>query len=473
MIGFRFIVNVSVLGSLIISACNFQAVSQPPQISVNPAVKYQTISGWEAVAQVGELDCDGFDLYKNDLYNQAINDLGLNRIRLEINSGVENPVDYFTQYLKGQISYEEEKAHRNEIINDNNDPNLINNKGFQFSKLDYKIEKIILPLIDLAKARGEHLHINVTYVDFASSTYEHKDNPDEYGEFVLSTYRHMKEKYNLIPDSWEVILEPDTNAEWSATQIGQGIAAAANKLTVNGFTPYFVAPSTTDMGNADNFFDQIIAVPGAQAHLQEISYHRYAGVSDANLKAIADRGKQYNIDTAMLEHIGSDFKDLHNDLKLGNNSAWEQYTLAYCNGDNGGSYYWIDAKDPQKPVLNLGSRTRYLRQYFKYIRNGAVRIESTSNSGDFDPLAFINKNAGYVVVVKANKAGPFDVTGLPAGGYGIKYTTDASFNIDLKDVVLSAGQVLHTEIPASGVLTIYSKPNAGQTVYSYLPVMHR
>ncbi len=472
MISYHFIFYLTMLVTLIISTFNFQAVSQPAQVSVNQAVTYQTINGWEAVAQAGDLACAGFDIYKNELYNQAINDLGINRIRLEINKGVENSVDYFTQYLNGQISLEEERTHRDEIINDNSDPNLINSQGFQFSRLDFKIEKIILPLINLANARGEHLFINVTYVGFSSSTFEHKQYPEEYGEFVLATYIHMKEKYNIIPDSWEVILEPD-NAQWNATQIGKGIVAAANKLTANGYKPHFVAPSTSNMGNAVNFFDQIIEVPGALAQLKEISYHRYAGVSDANLKAIADRGEQYNIDTAMLEHIGSGYEDLHKDLKFGNNSAWEQYTLAFCNGDDGGSYYWIDAKDPKKPIINLGSRTRFLRQYFKYIRNGAVRVESTSSSIDFEPLAFINKNAGIVVVVKANKAGPFDVTGLPAGGYGIKYTTNASYNIDLKDVVLSAGQALHTEIPANGVLTIYSKPNAFQTIYSYIPVVHR
>lgn len=469
----RLIFYLSLLTGVIISACLGQYTPEANLISLDPSHKIQTISGWEAVAQAGELDCSGFDMYKDELFDLAINDLGINRVRLEIYSGTENPVDYFTQYLNGKISRDEDKAHWYEIINDNADPNVINSNGFHFSRMDYQIDRVILPLRELAAKRGEKLFINVTYVDFGGSTFEHKDYPEEYGEFVIATYKHLKDKYGIVPDSWEVILEPDTGASWSGTQIGQAVVAAGNRLKTQGTTPYFVAPSTTNMSNAGNYFDQAIAVNGASDYIKELSYHRYAGVSEASLQAIADRGKQYNIATGMLEHIGSGYQDLHQDLKVGNNSAWEQFTLAFCNGDDGGSYYWIDNNDPNKPVVNLGSRTRYLRQYFKFIRNGAVRIGSTSNSGDFEPLAFINKNGGYVVVVKANKAGSFDVTGLPGGGYGIKYTTGSSYNIDLKDVVLSAGQALHTEMPASGVLTIYSKPNAGQTVYSYIPIIHR
>jgi hypothetical protein len=175
----------------------------------------------------------------------------------------------------------------------------------------------------------------------------------------------------------------------------------------------------------------------------------------------------------MLEHIGSGYEDLHQDLLIGNNSAWQQFTLAYCNTDNGGSYYWINNDDPKNPKINLGARTRFLRQYFKFIRSGAVRIAATSGSNDFEPLGFINKNGGYVVVVKANHEGSFNISDLPAGGYGIKYTTSASYNIDLKDVVLKDNQQLSTRIPASGVITIYSKPNAAQTVYAYAPMIQR
>jgi hypothetical protein len=446
--------------------------STQASIMVDSTRQYQTITGWEAESQAGEVECDNFSLYANDLFDQAVNDLGINRIRLAIKSGTENPTDYYSLYIQGKISYDEWKSHRYEIINDNSNQNQTNLANFHFTELDYKIEKVVIPLQQHLTARGEKLFVNLNYVDFGESPFEHKNYPQEYAEFVLATYQHIKNKYGWTPDAWEMVLEPD-NAGWSATQIGNALAAAATRLKNAGFQPFFIAPSNADMGESISYFKTIIDISGVQPNLKEFSYHRYTGVSMVNLEEIASLGDQYNVNTAMLEHIGSGYEDLHQDLKVGNNSAWQQFTLAYCSGDDGGSYYWIDYKDPDRPEIRLGNRTKFLRQYFKYVRNGAVRIGATTDRNEFDPLAFINKDGGYVVVVNANQGGSFSVSGLPAGGYGIKYTTSSSYDVNLKDVVLVKGQVLITSIPASGVLTIYSKPNAAETVYSFVPIIHR
>ncbi len=448
-------------------------------ITLDPRTTYQTITGWEAVAQAGQLECaidpaTGkydpllFHAYKESLFDQAVAD-GINRIRLEVRSGSENPVDYFSLYLSGQITRQEWKTHWHDIVNDNNNPHQIDNAGFQFAEIDDQIEKIILPLKERLEARGETLFLNINYVDFSGSAFEHKNAPEEYAEFVLAAVKHMKARYNLVPDAWEVILEPDTGAAWSGTQIGQAIAAAGARLKAEGIPMRFIGPSTTNMTNAISYFDQMIAVPSALSYLSEISYHRYGGVSANSLQEIAARSVKYNLHTSMLEHIGSGYQDLHEDLKIGLNSAWQQFTLGYCGTDDGGAYYVIDQPDVWQPAVRIGSRTKYLRQYFKFIRPGAVRIEATGG-GAFDPLAFINPGNKYVVVVKASSGGTFAVQGLPAGTYGLKYTTNATYDVDLPAVTLAAGQRLTTAIPAAGVLTIYQMV-AEKPHRKYIPVL--
>ena len=59
--------------------------------------------GWETVGEAGQLESAAWNNYKTSLLDQAVNDLGINRVRLEIKSGVENPTDYFTQWRNGQI----------------------------------------------------------------------------------------------------------------------------------------------------------------------------------------------------------------------------------------------------------------------------------------------------------------------------------------------------------------------------------
>ncbi len=443
---------------------------QQAQITIDPNTSYQTIVGWEAVAQAGQvLETNSvtnrsninpaFVNYKNQLFDLAVNDLGLNRFRLEIRAGLENPVDYYTRYINGQISFDNFKNRWYEIINDNNDPQTINPSGFQFAELDFNIENVIIPIRQRLAARSEKLYLNLNYVDFTASAFEHKNFPEEYAEFMLAAFIHMRDKFGFTPDAVEIILEPDTGANWNATQIGNCLAAAGNRLRANGFNPDFVAPSCTNMFNSLAYFDQLIQVPGVTQFISEVSYHRYAGATDDALRGFASRGAQYKIDTSHLELIGATQNDLHSDLTLANNSSWQQFALAFPLGgsDDGSAYYDVNDSNPANPTLTMGSRAKILRQYFRFIRAGALRIKATTTSDVFDPAVFVNTDGKFVVVVKAIAGGNITLQGLPAGTYGIKYTTPSQYDVDATDATISAGQSLNASIPRDGVITIYGK----------------
>ncbi|MBS1788248.1 MAG: hypothetical protein JST85_11020 [Acidobacteria bacterium] len=442
---------------------------QQTTITIDPSVSYQTMLGWEAVSQAGQIDeidtitnrsniNPGFAKYQNQLFDLAVDDLGLNRVRLELRSGAENPIDNFTRYINGQITFTAWKNSWYQIVNDNNDPQIINPSGFQFSELDYSIDTLVIPIRQRLLARGEKLYLNLCYVDFGASSFEHKNAPEEYAEFILTTFLHMRDKYGFTPDAMEMILEPDTNADWNATQIGNCLVAAGNRLRANGFNPDFVAPSCTSMFNALTYFDQLVQIPGVTKFISEISYHRYGGATDTALQGFASRGAQYKIDTAHLELIGANQNDLHSDLTIANNSSWEQFALAFPTDiDDGGVYYLINQSNLNNPTLTLNSRAKFLRQYFKFIRSGALRIKATSTSGTFTPAAFINTDGKFVVVVRTFAGGNISLQGLPAGTYGVKYTTPSQYDIDVTDISITAGQALNTSIPSDGVITIYGK----------------
>jgi hypothetical protein len=430
-------------------------------IALNRYVKHQIMEGWEANAETGQLYSAAWNNYKVPLLDQAVNDLGINRIRLEITSGAENPIDYFAQWRAGQITESQYNAKRYEIINDDSSTTTINPNGFKWSQLDNTIDNVVVPMRQRLQARGESLWINLNYVDFGSSTFEHKNDPAEYAEFVLATYQHMQSRYGFVPNTWEVVLEPDTStANWSAVQVASVITVTGDRLAANGFTPRFVAPSTTSAANAPIYIDQIAQTAGAMPYVSEFSYHRYCCATGSVLQGIFDRAIQYNKRTSMLEWIGADFNTIHEDLKSGRNSSWQQFTLAgplSWGPDSGDRYYLIDDANVTNPVISIGSRTKLLRQYFKYIRSGAQRIDALTGNVYFDPLAFINTNGKYVVVVKVTDGGSFTVLGLPAGTYGIKYTSANQYNVDSPDITLAAGQPLVTTAPPASVITIYAK----------------
>jgi len=433
-------------------------------ILVDPGATYQVIRGWEAADNGGNEEVPEFLLYRDDLLDKAVNELGINRVRLVVVSGVEAKEDYWANYLSGQEPRDYWGLGKHQIENDNNDPNSIDWSGFKFSSLDYKIDNIVLPMKQLVEANGEKLYINLIYVDNDQSTFEHYNNPDEYAEFMLAVFIHMRDKYGFVPDSIEIILEPDnvSGPGWTGTQIGEVIVATGDRLKAEGFAvPAFSGPSTMQAARSLIYLDEMLQVPGVTQYLSELAYHRYDGrPSNTDLMNIGNRGSQLGIDTAMLEKIGADYQMLHNDLKLANISSWQQFVLGWPATpaqDTGGSYYLIDLSNTSNIKVNMASRTVFLRQYFKYIRSGAQRIGASSNDGHFDPLAFINTNGTYVVVVKSrNGGGDFSVAGLPGGTYGVSFTTGGQ-STTLGDVNVSSGGVLNSSIPGDGVISIFGK----------------
>ena len=435
-------------------------------ITLNTSTTHQTMIGLEGTVAEEQLNLNttSFSIYKDELFDKVVDDLGLNRIRLEIYSGTENPVDYFSQYEQGIIDNNTwVNNYCYKIVNDDADSNHINANGFQFRGLDYHIDYVVLPLKQRLEARGEKLYINLQYVNFTriANTFTHCEDPNEYAEFMLATFQHIKSKYNWVPDSIEIYLEPDNTDfqkdNWTAAKIGNVIVSTSAKLKANGFNNVEIStPSCLNMSYAITWFnDMITSVPACLPLISEFSYHRYAGVYDASLQTIGSIAAQYGIRTIMSEHIGSSYDDLHKDIKIGKVSSWQHYGWL--------GYFLIDKSDPQHPVITLKEISKFFRQYFKFIRKDAVRIDASSDNSNFDPLAFINKGGKYVVVVKTLTGGSMIIKGLPAGKYGIKYTTDdgsgnaKEYDVDLLDSNLSAGQDLNTSIPDKGVITIYNK----------------
>ena len=211
------------------------------------------MKGWEVTARLWETNKqeDRYDAswleFRDQIFDRLVNELGINRVRLEIKSGAENPVDYWTKFVKGEIGYKEFRRHYYEKINDNNSPDRINPAGFQFSALDYQVENIVLPLKQRIEANGERLFVNLNYVDFGQNsekgTVSHALNPEEYAELIVAAFVHLKDKYSLVPDALEIVLEPDHTDEWRGKQIGEAVVAAVRRLRADGFSPEIIAPS--------------------------------------------------------------------------------------------------------------------------------------------------------------------------------------------------------------------------------------
>jgi hypothetical protein len=444
-------------------------------VTVNPSETYQVMKGWEVYRRFWEHDKrrDRYDpswlRYRDLILDHLVNELGINRIQINIRSGVENPVDYWTPFRQNKIGYKEEKRHRFEKINDNGNPNVVNMAGFQFSELDDQVDNILLPLKQRIQDNGERLFVNLSYVDFGNpELYPYKGNvsharqPEEFGELVFAAFDHLKRRYDLIPDAFEVIVEPENTDHWRGREIGLGLVAAAKRLKQAGFAPEFIAPSTKAAAAAPGYIDAMMAVPGAGDLVTTFSYHRYDASpleADSALPQIKQRAHKFGKETAMTEHLWGDAKELHADLTEADVVAWQQWGIATTEdqntGDDSGFHYFVDVKDPDQPKIRMGRRTVALAQYFKFIRMGATRIGARSDRRGSKAVAFRNTNGTHVVVVNADRAGSVSVQGLPSGDYGARYIGEDSTPRDLAVTLSPDGRGLSATIPAAGVTTFH------------------
>jgi O-glycosyl hydrolase len=484
----RIMATIGAVALLSAASCS-AAGNGPAEITVEPAKTHQVMNGWEATARLWEVNkaedrYDGSWLPLSDhIFDRLVNELGINRIRLEIKSGAENPIDYWAKFESGAIGYKEFKRHYYEKINDDPDPKRVSRSRIHFSHVDYQVENIVIPLKQRLEAKGEKLFVNFNYVDFGQTELKgnlsHARQPAEYAELIHAAFVHLKSKYGLVPDALEIILEPDNTDDWRGRQIGEAIRSVSARLKESGFSPEIIAPSTAAAGKAPAYIDEMMAVPGVPALVSTLSYHRYdrpkprtvtaiakraraLGVSNGlvdrlvPVPGIAERARARRLSTAMLEHLEGDAAELYEDLTVGQVSAWQQYSIAMKSfgrtPDDAGDYYIGDFADPNAPEIRISKLSRGLAHYFRYVRLGATRIEARSSDDAVKPTAFRNADGTFVVVLASHKAGPMSVRGLPAGRYVVSYTTERETARELPPIV-SDGTIAVT-LPAGGFMTI-------------------
>jgi hypothetical protein len=427
---------------------------------------YQTMVGWQASCETGYIE--SIASYPN-WHNAALDanvDIGINAVRIGLHSGIaENSTDYYGNFLaNGQDStvgngvalWQAVKDHWRIPINDNADPNTTNASGYKWAMVDWQIDKCVVPLRNKLAARGEQLYWTITYVHFSTSNQLHVDTPAEYGELILALWQHLQSRYGFFPNGLEIYLEPDNGAaQVSPSELAAMIVAARNRLINAGYTkPEFIAPSTVSGPNAAPFYLSLkTANVVAASYIDIVGYHRYVDIDDillGNLRLTAQAdGKR----TGMNEYTGATYLNLHSDLSVGRVSIWEQYALAFQTIDNGDQYFVIGPAPGY--ALTIGNKTKFIQHYTRYIRRGAVMKGVTNQSSNFQGLPFRNANGTYVVPIKASAAGTITVEGLPAGVYGIRYTTGSSYNIALPNQTVASGGQLTFNIPASGVATVF------------------
>ena len=423
------------------------AIANPGPLGANntvrvlPSEQHQTLRGWEVVTHFWSFETrtsrknTEWPRNLSGVLDELVHVCGINRVRLEVRSGLENPVDYWALWLNDDIQFAELKSHQYETLNDNDDPDKLDPAGFKTAFFDDEVELIVLPIKERLNARGEELYLTVNLVDFSTEKGLLEGNlalalnPEEYAEFIGFYFLRLRDKYGLIPDALEITLEPENTDHWGGAQIGMAINAATAHLHKLGFDPAIIAPSVRDSVNAVRYYEQALREVKDPGKISVLGYHKYDGEKLEVLHSIAETARRDGIETAMLELTRGGIDSLFNDLLIAQATAWQKYGIVreiVPGVKSTSDSFMLDAiLDGASAKIVPSRRGRLLCPVFSAFRQGAVRI-GTQDHGDWlRSVAFRNRDGKVALAIRTTDAGSFDLSGLPDGTYDVAFHSEA------------------------------------------------
>ncbi|MEO8198942.1 MAG: hypothetical protein ABI679_00340 [Gemmatimonadota bacterium] len=415
--------------------------SEDATIRVDVAVSYQTISGWEASESFAWRSPKAA---MDSLMSVTVNDLSINRLRLSFPGNMVESRDTVT--MPNELR---------EGTNDNADPHVLNPAGFRWELEDYLVETFVLPMKRRVEARGEPFILTATYVGSrTTSQYQQKDSA-EYNEFMLAVLDHLKTKYGIVPDIWEIRLEPDHGRnQMTPRQQGILLAGAGAAVRAAGYDKLtFSVPSTAVPHRTVQYLQGILSSPGTAEYIGEIGFHQYSAPSSEMLTGIRDAAMKLGVPTGMMEYNKGTERELYQDLTPANVSVWSRFSLAGNVGgpDVGGQYFYVDVPDSS---FRYRPSTWPLRQYFKYVRPGYVRVAAKADDDRVQPTAFRRPDGGVIVVANLADSATTRVRGLPAGRYLVTWASTAGRGDPGPPVTVGRGGILTMSIPRAATVTV-------------------
>jgi len=261
--------------------------------------------------------------------------------------------------------------------------------------------------------------------------YIHGD-PAEYAELVLATYTHLDERYNVTPDCWEVILEPDN--------VPSGRSAPPSAAPWS--PPRSCSPSTATRSSSSPPAPPAWPMPSPTSTpwrpcrarwgtCRRLSYHRYGRRVGREPQGPRGQGRPVRRGhrDARAHRLG--LPGPPQGPRAGQRPSWQQYTLAspFHPPTMGGAYYLVERG------------TRAIRS--SSTRAGPGSCGSTSRhrggrrQGGAPPTRHLRARSlpgprGFpVVVVRAKRGGALSVAGLPAARTACPITTNAEYDVHL------------------------------------------
>lgn len=420
-------------------------------VSIDGAVEYQTIYGFGGA--------ESWRLPSSDYYDEIFDDLGVSVLRFQMFAYTESTPD-----LPGDKSRD----------NDNGDPAVIDWNGVNVNIID-----ALGPLLQAAQSRKVKI-IGTTWsppawmksnnlVENGATQAFVTGNEAEMAEFITIWVKGLKNRWGVNVDSVTIQNEPDYNpvsyagCTYTDTQYENVINALGARFASEGITTTEIhAPDTMTLYSLENTYDEMCA----NGYVDSLASHNY-GISGQNLspdntipywQAAHTYASGCGKDLWETEYgdIGYTWPNafnrpqhIHNALVYGHVSAYHIYEIykAAAGGD--------------EVIQNDGTFTKQaylLKQYYRYVRPGAIRVYAISSDGDILVTAFKNYSDRTFTVVAINRdtlaeTVSFNLSNLnPISSLNVYRTSVTENSVDLGSTSVSANSFTYT-LPSESVTT--------------------
>jgi hypothetical protein len=253
-------------------------------------------------------------------------------------------------------------------------------------------------------------------------------------------------KYKLVPDYWVLGNE---------SKMGhRAMILLGRWMQDQSFVTRFAFPEAMNLQKSVEYMNELKhEYPQAAAFIGQVTYHIYGKGGNPERNRLRDWARELGVTTAMTEKLAAGPEQLFLDLTEADVSGWQRYALMWFGEkpDNG-TYFVIN---PDYSGFLRSQQYWELRQYFNYIRSGAVRVNITSSDASVKPVAFLSPN-GKPVVVILNEGGEYEllIQGLPAGHYMVSFSATGQSEKKLPPVEVAADLPTAIKLLGQSVVTL-------------------
>jgi len=362
-----------------------------------------------------------------------------------------------------------------EKINDNSDPNIINLDAFNASALSISNMKRVAPFVDkfivTFWSPAGWMKLNKWEEGVDGYATDNKLDPkyyEEYAEEVVAMIQVVKRETGKDIYAIGLQNEPQFNEPYPSCQVNPGefrdiIKVVGARLDAEGLgnVKLYWAEALPQQGAIQSYIDVVKADPVAANYADIVAIHNYDGdgvsVGGAgcdywsNIYKWAQAG-QHKYKTWMTETSGH--KDnwdgamtlagnIFNALECGNASAWAFWSFSVSEGSS--EFGLVVGNRPS-------SRFYISKQYYKFIRPGAVRVNAVS--AGIPALAFNDVEAKTISIILYNNTSEPQTVEIKGAGLPSQwesYTTSNSRNCEKGKMVRHDGLIV---LPPSSLTTL-------------------